>query len=97
MCCYGLSGKSCLRYFHALEELQIRVLTDGCIGHNTVGYVAMDYQGNLACGTSTGELQVRVLTDCCICHYTVGCYAMDYQGNLACGTSTVGITGKSVD
>ena len=36
-----------------LEELQVRVLTVGCIGHTFVSCVAMDYQGNLACGTST--------------------------------------------
>ena len=39
-----------------LEELQVRVLTDGCIGHDTVGCVAMDYQGNLTCDTSTGGI-----------------------------------------
>ena len=32
------------------------MLTDGCIGHDTVGCVAMDYQGNLTCGTSTGGI-----------------------------------------
>ena len=39
-----------------LEELQVRMLTDGCIGHDTVDCVTMDYQKNLACGTSTGGI-----------------------------------------
>ena len=39
-----------------LEELQVRMLTDSCFGHTTVGCVAMDYQGNLARGTSTGGI-----------------------------------------
>ena len=36
-----------------LEELQVRVLTEGCMGHSPLGCVALHYQGNLACGTST--------------------------------------------
>ena len=83
-----------------LEELQVRVLTDGCIGHDTVGCVGLlGIIREILCGTSTAleGLQVRVLTDNCIVLDTVVCFDMAYQGNLACGTSTVGITGKSVD